>query len=165
MKIINRHFRAYNTSTYELAKVLDTMGSANDRIWPYERWPAIVMSDGLNVGSHGGNAPVQFTIEEYVYGERLVMRFTAPPGFNGTQTITIGDYGYGRAYMQHRLEMDPGPQAMLTWPLLFGPLHNYEIEDMLDKVAQTVNDPEAYIGKPMPVHLDAIRKLALKAQR
>jgi hypothetical protein len=72
-------------------------------------------------------------VEEYDPGRKVVFRFTAPEGFNGAHVFEIQPSG-GGCELRHTIDMKPSGPALVTWPLLFRPLHDALLEDALDKV-------------------------------
>jgi hypothetical protein len=85
----------------------------------------------LSVGARGGHGPIRYFVEEYVPGECVKFRFTGPRGFDGF-------HGYERirttadtAVLRHTLEMTTHGLAVLSWPLVYQPMHDALIEDTL----------------------------------
>jgi hypothetical protein len=85
----------------------------------------------LSVGARGGHGPIRYFVEEYVPGESIKFRFTGPKGFDGF-------HGYQRirttadtAVLRHTLEMTTHGLAVLSWPVVYQPMHDALIEDSL----------------------------------
>ena len=134
MKVRNHHFRRFLCSEEEVAARLRTLATKDDSLWPHEYWPRMVFRGGLVVGAAGGHGPIRYTVQELDPGRRVVFRFTGPRGFDGTHGFTIKGSSEG-SELHHTLEMRAAGPALLTWPLIFRPLHDALLEDSLDKVA------------------------------
>ena len=138
MKIFNRHEIEIAASEAEIGKLIDTLASADDRLWPTFRWPKIYFNKPLSVGARGGHGPIGYWIEEYEPGKRILFRF------DNTHRFSRGLEG------QHQLFMEPGTggtklvheivgairgRALLLWPLAIRPLHDALVEDALARAA------------------------------
>jgi hypothetical protein len=85
----------------------------------------------LSVGARGGHGPIRYFVEEYVPGESIKVRFTGPRGLDGS-------HGYERigttadtAVLRHTLDMTTHGLAVLSWPVVYQPMHDALIEDSL----------------------------------
>lgn len=133
----NVHQRAIAAPPTQVGRLLDTLASTADRLWPHERWPPLKLNRPLGVGAAGGHGPIRYTVEAYEPGERVVFRFTGPPGFDGTHRYEIEPQGAG-TLLRHVIEMRAHGTALLTWPLLYRPLHDALMEDSLSKAEATL---------------------------
>jgi hypothetical protein len=61
----------------------------------------------------------------------------APRGFNGTHGFDVEPLGAERTRLRHVLEMRTKAPALVSWPLVFRPLHNALIEDSLARAEQS----------------------------
>lgn len=141
MRVLNVHERGLHASEREVGALLDRLASREDAIWPFERWPAMRFDRPLGVGAVGGHGPIRYTVEAYEPGRSVRFRFTAPPGFNGTHRYEIEPAPAASpdtARLRHVLEMNTEGPALLTWPLLFRPMHDALIEDSLDKAERSL---------------------------
>jgi hypothetical protein len=86
----------------------------------------------LGVGAAGGHGPIHYTVEAYEPGQRVVFRFTGPAGFDGTHRYEVEPQG-GDSLLRHVIEMRIHGPALLTWPMIFRPLHDALMEDSLAK--------------------------------
>ncbi|MFE3457022.1 SRPBCC family protein [Nocardiopsis aegyptia] len=145
MPVYNTHERHLNASPGEVGALLDTLASDDDRLWPHGSWPALFLDGPLAVGAAGGHGPVRYTVEEYVPGHRLRLRFGAPRGFDGFHEFTVRPDPRGGTVLAHLLAMRAHGPALASWPLVFGPLHDALLEDLLDRaeiaVAGSVRTP------------------------
>jgi len=130
MKILNIHERLLPTAPREVGALLDSLASPQDRLWPKDTWPAMRFDRALGVGARGGHGPIRYWVEEYLSGERIQFRFEAPRGFHGGHGYEVVSEEKG-TLLRQTLEMEARGPALLTWPLVFRPLHNALIEDSL----------------------------------
>lgn len=133
MKVLNLHQRELNAPEEDVARLLDSLASDEDLLWPTECWPPLKLDAPLGTGASGGHGPVRYWVVEYKAGSRITFRFTAPRGFNGQHSYQIQTSGNGISVLSHCLEMKATGGALLSWPLIFRPLHDALIEDSLAK--------------------------------
>ena len=138
MKITNVHSRVYPVASCEIGRILDTLSSSGDLIWPNEYWPAMVFKDGLTVGAIGGHKPIRYRVEELIPGKRLTFRFLSPAGFNGIHSFEVSPIEEHQTRLTHTIKMKVKGSAKLTWMLLIGPLHDALLEDALSKVESSL---------------------------
>lgn len=132
MRVRNVHERWLPLAPAEAAALLDGLASRDDRFWPQERWPAMRLDRPLGVGARGGHGPIRYVVTAHEPGRRVEFRFEAPRGFDGIHTLALVEDGT-RVRMRHVIEMDVRGPALLSWPLVFRPLHDALLEDALDK--------------------------------
>jgi hypothetical protein len=87
----------------------------------------------LAPGAKGGHGPIRYSVEEYEPGRQVVFRFLAPTGFHGTHRYTLEEGMVGTTVI-HAIEMKISGSALVSWPLIFRPLHDALLEDSLDKI-------------------------------
>ncbi|NWF69890.1 MAG: SRPBCC family protein [Chloroflexi bacterium] len=133
MHVINRHERTLPAPAAQVGALIDSLASKEDRLWPRDRWPAMRFDRLLGVGAVGGHGPIRYFVAEYIPGLHIKFQFTAPPGFNGWHGYTLEALDGQTTRLFHILEMRTSGPALLSWPLLFRPLHDALIEDSLDK--------------------------------
>ena len=134
MKVINIHKRIIDHPKGKVSELLGTLSTKNDKIWPYEKWPAIKFSEGLVEGSKGGHGPIRYSIEKYMPNEFILFRFIKPTGFNGIHKFEIIELENGKTELKHTIDMDAVGKGLFTWNLAIRTLHNALLEDALDKV-------------------------------
>ncbi len=140
MKVMNVHFRKLDgVSPAAAGAVLDTLASDEDLLWPHHSWPPMRFDRPLGVGATGGHGPVRYSVEAYSRGESIRFRFTRPEGFDGIHAYEVLHEG-DAVILRHVLIMRARGAALLTWPLVFRPLHDALIEDSLAQA-------EASLGK------------------
>ena len=79
----NVHERVLSLTPAEVGAIVDSLASADDPLWPHDRWPPMRFDRPLTVGAIGGHGPIRYTVEEYEPGRMIRFRFTGPPGFHG----------------------------------------------------------------------------------
>ncbi|KOX12499.1 hypothetical protein [Nocardiopsis sp. NRRL B-16309] len=138
MPVYNTHERRLDASPDEVGALLDTLATDDDRLWPHGSWPAVFLDGPIAVGAAGGHGPVRYTVEEYVPGRRLRLRFGAPRGFDGFHEFTVRPDPSGGTVLAHLLAMRTHGPAVVSWPLVFRPLHDALLEDLLDRAEHAV---------------------------
>lgn len=138
MQVKNIHTRTISRPLPEVAELLASLASADDRLWPHEHWPAMRMDRGLACGARGGHGPIRYTVAEYRPGESIAFRFSAPAGFNGGHGFRLSPASQESTVLSHTLEMRAAGPAILSWPLVFRPLHDALIEDAFDKAEKNL---------------------------
>ena len=163
MSVLNRHARRYPEDPEVVGTLIDGLGSEEDRIWPTERWPALTMDGPLTGSPKGGHGPIRYHVQEYEKGRRIVFRFTGPPGFHGTHRFEVHP-APGGCELEHVIEMRVRESAILSWPLLFRPLHDALLEDALDKVEAHIRG-EDWQPRPFPWTVRTLRRMAARKRR
>jgi len=87
MKVLNIHERELEADYEQVAKLIDSLSSEDDLLWPNQCWPRMKFDRPLSVGAKGGHGPVGYVVEAYKPGESIKFRFTSPKGFNGLVTF------------------------------------------------------------------------------
>ena len=133
MKVQNVHERVFPVSSNAVGALVDSLASRNDRLWPRELWPPMKLDKQLEVGASGGHGPIRYSVAQYLPGRSVIFRFTAPSGFIGTHRYEVISLGKEETLLRHVLEMRTSGLALLSWPLVFRPLHDALIEDSFDR--------------------------------
>ena len=133
MKVINIHSREYEASAREVGLLLDTLSSRNDLLWPHHLWPRMKFDKPLAVDAAGGHGPIRYRVEKYEPGKLVQFRFTGPSGFDGFHGYEILEKEDGRTGLRQTLKMQTRGLAVLSWPLMYRPLHDALIEDSLTR--------------------------------
>jgi hypothetical protein len=132
MKVRNIHEPNFHV-TEPLGSLIESLASDQDALWPIESWPRMVFDRPLGVGATGGHGPIRYFVDAYRHGESIRFRFTGPTGFNGWHGYEIVQTGTEKVILRHTLEMTTSGLAILSWPIVFRPLHDALIEDSLAK--------------------------------
>lgn len=150
MKIRNVHQRSFAVPPGRAGALIDTLASADDRLWPRQRWPRMRFDRPLSVGAGGGHGPVRYTVVAYEPGRRVEFRFNAPRGFVGWHGFDVATEADGRSVLRHVADLDLQGPALLTWPLFFRPLHDALIEDALDNAERELSGSVAHPARWSP---------------
>ncbi len=158
-RVRNVHRRLLGAAPAEVGRLLDSLGGPEDRLWPRRQWPAMRLDGGLVEGAEGGHGPVRYVVTGHERGRWAEFTFTAPRGFHGTHTFVALPAEGGRTVLEHRLEMRTTGPALVSWPVLFRPLHDALLEDCLDRA-------EGHFGAAPPrrVRTPWVRLLRLLAR-
>ncbi|MBC8368197.1 SRPBCC family protein [bacterium] len=132
MKVLNIHEREFGCPVVQVGALLDSLATQEDLLWPHETWPRMKFEQALSVGARGGHGPIRYEIEDYQPGRFIRFRFTGPRGFLGHHGYEIEESESG-AILRQVLEMNTSGSALLTWPLIYRPMHDALIEDSLTK--------------------------------
>lgn len=155
-----RHFAAapdrVAAAPDRVGALLDGLGSPADRLWPSARWPPIRFDRPLQPGAIGGHGPVRYHVEAYEPGRRVTFRLQAPRGFDGFHRFELVPASDRGVTLRHVLEMDARGPALLTWPLIFRPLHDALVEDCLDCAATALGETPRL--RPWPLRVRLLRR-------
>jgi hypothetical protein len=128
----NVHTRRFPGHRDDLVRLLDTLGTPADELWPVADWPPTRLDGPRVPGTPAGHGPIRYVLEE-AGPDRLRFRFTAPAGVHGHHEFTVdGDA------LTHVLTASLHGWARLTWPLVFRPLHDALLEQLLDRAERAL---------------------------
>lgn len=120
--------------------MIDTLGSEGDRLWPREKWPPMRFDRPLQVGAIGGHGPIRYVIDRYDPSRGIHFRFLSPRGFLGTHRFEVVPVAASKCKLVHTLELNTSGMAILSWPVLFRPLHDALLEDLLDRAERNYSN-------------------------
>ena len=163
MRVLNHHSRRLKHSNAAVGERLDTLSGREDRLWPHERWPRMVFDRSLVVGATGGHGPIRYLVEGYDPGREVVFRFTAPKGFFGTHSFRV-EAVEGGCELHHTIDMKVSGPALLSWPLIFRPLHDALLEDALDKVEASLGESR-WSMRDLPPFVRFLRRILARKRR
>jgi hypothetical protein len=164
MKIRNIHERTLPGSIEDVAELLDSLSTSNDRLWPHDRWPPMRMDAPLRVGVVGGHGPVRYRVSEYDPGRKIVFSFDKSgltAGFDGQHYFEVVPIG-GQVTLRHVLEARCGLGTWLHWTAVIRPLHDALLEDALDRAERALN-PSSSASTPWSLWVRLLR-IALRAR-
>lgn len=141
MKVLNVHERQLEAGLDRVGALIDAVSSPQDRLWPKASWPNMQLDRPLGVGARGGHGPIRYVVEAYEPGRSLKCRFTSPSGFDGFHLLECMASPTGGTVLRHTLEMNTHGPAVVSWPLLFRPLHDALIEDGFSTAAVALGEP------------------------
>ncbi|MBT8397363.1 MAG: SRPBCC family protein [Gemmatimonadetes bacterium] len=157
MRVSNHHSRSFGEPPELVGACLDSLSGQADSLWPYERWPRMGFDRPLAVGAKGGHGPIRYFVEEYEPGRKITFRFTKPDGFQGTHGFHVTPTDSG-CELRHVIEMRVSGPALLTWPVVFRPLHDALLEDALDKVEANLSG-RAWARRDLPLVVRILRRI------
>ncbi|HEX8961806.1 MAG TPA: hypothetical protein VF801_02275 [Rhodocyclaceae bacterium] len=129
MRIANIHERRIGRPAPEVGRLIDTLASEADALWPRSLWPAMRFDRPLGVGAEGGHGPIGYAVSEYRPGNYIRFRFSAPRGFNGHHWFDVRPDGDAACVLRHTLAMDARGTGLLLWTLAIRALHDAVLED------------------------------------
>jgi hypothetical protein len=147
MKIDNQHERSFNVQIDSLGGILGTLSGPNDRLWPRDNWPPMLLDENLKLGAKGGHGPVRYHVDEYVPGRRAVFRFDGTgltAGLDGRHYFEIIPRN-NHNVLRHVVDAECDLRAWLKWKIMIEPLHDALLEDALDLAEQTL---EGGVSRP-----------------
>jgi hypothetical protein len=131
MKVLNQHQRKIGLSAATVGVLIDSLASENDLLWPVSSWPKMKFEKPLAISAKGGHGSIRYFVETYLRGKSIGFRFMGPSGFHGFHRFDVIPDSNNTCCLQHTLEMNASGLALITWPLIYRPLHDALIEDAL----------------------------------
>lgn len=131
MQVLNVHERELEADSVLVGALIDSLASKEDRLWPKHVWPRMEFDRPLGVGATGGHGPIRYFVEEYTPGKSIKFRFTGPKGFDGFHGYEIVGGPEHPVVLKHTLKMNTYGRAILSWPLVYRPMHDALMEDSL----------------------------------
>ena len=133
----NSHERTVRGSVDEVWALVETLGGEADRLWPGDRWPPMVLDQGVKAGSAGGHGFVRYSVDDVNRDGRtrsVTFRFAPGLGLVGTHRFDVepidGDAAHVR--IRHVIDGRTEGKMRLLWPLAIEPLHDALLEDAFD---------------------------------
>jgi hypothetical protein len=136
----NVHERRFSAPPEQVGALLDELASPVDRLWPSARWPRMRLDRPLQIGAAGGHGPVRYLVETYEPGRCVRFGLRAPSGFDGFHGFEVMSSRGEGTTLRHVLDMNARGPALLTWPVIFRPLHDALVEDCLDSAASALGE-------------------------
>jgi hypothetical protein len=138
MKIKNIHERKIDRSLQQVGELLNSLSADKDRLWPCESWPPMRLDRPLEEGAKGGHGPIRYQVIKFEPGKRVRFEFMGPAGFEGFHEFKLISRSQVETSIRHEIHMKATGQALLTWPIIFRPLHDALIEDAFNKAERQV---------------------------
>jgi len=135
MTIINNvHVREIAAPAAVVGQILDTLGSADDRLWATDIWVAepVVFDRPLGVGADGGHGSIGYSVAEYEPGRRIVFAFAPAGGLSGIHGFELEALGPDRCRLTHVLEAATRRWMRPIVPILIG-WHDAMVETAFDR--------------------------------
>lgn len=130
MNVRNVHQREFRAGRAAVGALIDSLASPLDVLWPNHSWPRMEFDRPLSAGAAGGHGPIRYFVDAYMPGQSIRFRFTTPKGFNGFHGYDVIESA-STVGLRHTLQMTTHGFAVLSWPLVFRPMHDALIEDSL----------------------------------
>lgn len=132
--IRNVHAREIAAPAAVVGEILDTLGSADDRLWATDIWVAepVAFDRPLGVGADGGHGSIRYSVAEYEPGRRIVFEFSPDGGLSGTHSFELEAIERGRCRLTHLLEAETSRSMRPIVPILIG-WHDAMVETALDR--------------------------------
>jgi hypothetical protein len=134
MKVLNVHKREIDRPKEEVLSLFTTLSQKGDKIWPWEKWPAMKFKNGLKINSEGGHGPIRYVVIGYNPKEYVEFEFQKPNGFNGTHKFEIVGLNESKTEIKHTIEMRTTGLGTLAWLFAIRWLHDALLEDAFDKI-------------------------------
>jgi len=160
MLVENVHGRTFPVECGRVGELIDGLATREDPLWPHERWPAMRFDRALGVGATGGHGPVRYHVTEYEPAHRIRFTFIRPRGLHGYHEWEVRPARAG-CELRHVLAADTTGLTVVSWPLVWRPMHDALIEDALDKAARNLG--AAVEAAPWTWHVRALRRAATVA--
>ena len=80
MKVVNIHKRIIQQPKDSISKILNSLSTNNDQLWPKEKWPPMIFKKGLIEGAIGGHRPIKYSISKYEPGSLIEFNFLSLKG-------------------------------------------------------------------------------------
>ncbi len=131
MRVLNVHERRFRASPERAARLLDSLSSRQDALWPTKHWPRMRLDKPLGLGATGGHGPIRYSVVAYEPGKKVTFEFISPQGFVGTHWFEVISDGSSETVLRHTIDMSLVGSALLSWPIAIRPLHDALVEDAL----------------------------------
>ncbi len=131
MKVVNIHEREFPATAERVGRLIDTLASKDDALWPKHSWPPMEFDRPLGIGAAGGHGPIGYAVEQYTPGQSITFRFAKPKGFDGIHRFEVIAPSGDTAKLRHTIEMTTHGRTTLSWLLVIRPLHDALLEDAL----------------------------------
>lgn len=133
-KIINVHEREIAAPASLLGEILETLGSADDRLWATDIWVAepVVLDRRLAVGSRGGHGSIRYSVRSHEPGRRVVFEFTPGGALSGVHGFELTEIGEDRTRITHFLDAETAAWMRPIVPILVG-WHDAMVETAFDR--------------------------------
>ena len=133
MKVINIHKRTIHQPKDKISKILNSLSTNNDQLWPKEKWPPMIFRKGLMEGATGGHRPIKYSIKKYIPGILLEFKFIKPDGLIGIHKFEITEIENDKTEIKHTIDMTVSGKGIFIWYIAVKWLHNALLEDCMDK--------------------------------
>jgi hypothetical protein len=137
MKVLNIHERELEADAARIGALIDSLASKEDRLGPKYVWPRMEFDRPLGGGANGRHGPIRYFVEAFTPAESITFRFTGPKGFDGFHGLEIVSGPNQRVVLRHTLSMTTHGPAVVSWPLVFRPMHDALVEELVNRYKGT----------------------------
>lgn len=133
--ILNVHERRLPVPAEQVGLLLDTLSSHDDRLWPRESWPPMVLDRGLEPGSRGGHSLIRYSVSEHTPGCRAVFEFEPMNHmrrFQGRHYFEVVPRGE-ETVLRHTIDVEIDAATYMYWKVFVERIHDALLEDAFDK--------------------------------
>jgi hypothetical protein len=133
MRVQSIHSRDLHASPQELGRLVASLGSERDLLWPNDKWPGtqIEFDRPLGPGARGGHGVIRYSVEAYESDRLVVFRFEPGTGLDGTHRFDIEPVADDRTRLTHSLDVRLEGAVRLARPLL-SRTHDTIVRQLLD---------------------------------
>jgi hypothetical protein len=133
-RIRNVHVREIGAPAEVVGEILDSVGSADDRLWATDIWVAepVIFDRPLGVGAMGGHGSIRYAVVEYEPCRRIVFRFAPDGGLSGMHGFELERLGRDRSRLTHFLDAETSRWLRPLVPVLIG-WHDAMVETAFDR--------------------------------
>jgi hypothetical protein len=146
-EMINRHERTFAGEASSIFRLLEDMGTKNDRVWPDAAIPfrrsAGPMRPGVTTEKHGF---INATLCEYSHNERIVWSADLP-FLKGTHGFHLSSGSGGETTVRHVLSARLVWWFVPVWHFRVARIHDCIIEGIFDRVENAVAASKAGDGR------------------
>ncbi|NNG36472.1 SRPBCC family protein [Nakamurella aerolata] len=130
--ISNVHQRHTPGPLSRAGELLELVAAPENPLWPSDRWPPLVLDNGLEPGSDGGHGPIRYRVVEHQPGRSV--RFAMDDSIRGGHTLSVEPVPGGpgepeQVCWRHELVIE---RPSLLIRAIVVPLHDALLEDLLD---------------------------------
>ena len=133
--ILNIHERKLPIPADLAVRIIDSLASEEDHLWPHECWPAMILDRGLEIGSRGGHSKIRYCVTEYIPGKRVTFEFEPMEqlhSFIGRHFFEVLDRPT-HIILRHTIDAEINPRDWIYWKIFIEQIHDAVIEDAFDK--------------------------------
>lgn len=144
--ILNVHERSFPVPAASLGRLVDSLSSSEDRLWPHEQWPPMRLRHGLTPGSCGGHSKISYTVGEYIPARRVEFQFdpmAALPAFDGRHYFEVIPHG-GESLLRHTIDVRTNLWTWIYWKIFVEHVHDAVLEDAFDKAERSLGLPHPH---------------------
>lgn len=132
MNVLNVHERILNTTMDEAWKLISSLSSDSDKLWPVKKWIAMRFDEDIDIGAIGGHGPIRYRVEAIENRKKIEFSFIKPRGFIGSHRFELESIVGQKVKLRHVIDMYVVGWDILKWLLIIRPMHDALIEDALN---------------------------------